>query len=305
MGRPPKNPDNRLTRLRKQLSTPNIQMTRIALAKLTGIPLDTIKDIETGRFKLTEQTVIRVAVPTGADCDSLLKGDDPIVDVLGKPLNANSYKFVDILGVGRTFGDTIKLLFSIALEAAQESNRSTHFYLLFRGWISKTAQTLRIEKKITEKLHPKIASIHPDLNLPTAFYPDDPKQKSLWEFVLSERRLKHQEKCAEIRENFMAEHMPRKFKRLKDLRSMMDQGEALSAKQNKELESLEMELSRLGATATSLEVLRRIDELVKASTTQLIDSDWQDWALRMRNIPVRTKISHEIRLRSIDVSLTE
>ena len=51
MGRPSKNPEHPLVRLRKALSTTTQQMTRAHFSRKVGIPETTIKAIESGTFK--------------------------------------------------------------------------------------------------------------------------------------------------------------------------------------------------------------------------------------------------------------
>src|SRR5438445_6877137 len=92
MGRPAKNPNHPLTRLRRILSTPNHEVTRRDLAKRTGIPEASLKDIETGVYKMTREVAMRVSLATGVDPESLMLGDAQLWDVHDLPFTRASKK---------------------------------------------------------------------------------------------------------------------------------------------------------------------------------------------------------------------
>jgi transcriptional regulator with XRE-family HTH domain len=200
MGRPAKNPSHPLTRLRAQLSTPNHQITRQNLAKRTGIPVDTIKDIETGRFALSGENAFKIALATGVDGESLLKGDEPLLDLLGEQVSNKSHRLVDHLLWSEAEADSVVGLFSVVLHAAQEKGRAMHFYFLFRQWLPKTAELLGVLPEVRERLEPILGSLYPGLSLPESFYPENRKDRLKWEMVLQYRAdkfktemLKHME----------------------------------------------------------------------------------------------------------------
>jgi hypothetical protein len=93
MGRPLKNANHPLARLRAQLSTKSHQVTRAELAKWTLIPEPTLKDIELGKFQLSDEIALKIAAGTGVSPTSLLEGEDPLRSWEGgEPVNARTKK---------------------------------------------------------------------------------------------------------------------------------------------------------------------------------------------------------------------
>ena len=86
MGRPAKNPDHPLTRLRKALSTRTQEMTRALFSKKVGIPEPTIKAIETGKFKLSDKNAAQIASVTKVHPQCLIDPSLPLEDYMGVPL---------------------------------------------------------------------------------------------------------------------------------------------------------------------------------------------------------------------------
>jgi transcriptional regulator with XRE-family HTH domain len=88
MGRPAKNVNHPLVRLRRKLSDWSAhKVTRQDLAKKAGIPESSLRDIETGRYKLTPAVATKISFATGVDPQSLLDGDDPLLDLLRQPFS--------------------------------------------------------------------------------------------------------------------------------------------------------------------------------------------------------------------------
>jgi DNA-binding XRE family transcriptional regulator len=153
MGRPLKNANHPLARLRRQLSDGYThQMTRAELAKKTGIPERSLQDIEAGKYKLTHDVAIKIAAGTDVDANSLLRGDDPLLNYSGEPLDAFGMK-IDFQW-NSLFGQTRKHLLEVAWEAAVAKHRSCVLSNSFDEWLITTvhALDLKIMKGVIEKM---------------------------------------------------------------------------------------------------------------------------------------------------------
>jgi hypothetical protein len=179
MGRPPKLPDHPITRLRKAIST-ETPVTREMLAQRCGVPAPTIRDIETGRIKqLSESIAQKIMLATGVSTQSLLRGDDPLKDILGRELSAESradmisevyyqeeISMVDMLGA--------------AIKAAKEKKRSTVFYKLFSEWLPQAISAIDATKEMKNVLNRRLG-LFDTYYVPEAFQPTDPKIKKRWD----------------------------------------------------------------------------------------------------------------------------
>jgi plasmid maintenance system antidote protein VapI len=271
MGRPAKNPMHPLTRLRAQLSTPNNSVTRQALSKRTGIPVDTIKDIETGRFQLTAARAIKISLATGVDGESLLKGEDPLLDLAGNPVSNMSNTQPDQLWWSAARLESVKLLMSVVLDAAQEKYRTAHLYFLLQGWLSEVSKLLDLLPIIREKL--KIGSVHPHLKLPESFYPQSKPERLRWEMILQSRLDEFDKEIVRIKTDLFAQRLPRKYRRLNDLRDKNDRGEELSSREKTEMDTLEDELESLGAR--SPQQIVELQSLVETSALNRLNATQQ------------------------------
>jgi hypothetical protein len=250
-------------------------MTRKALSRRTGIPADTIKDIETGRFRLTAEKAMIISLATGVDGESLLKAEEPLLDLLGEPVSSHSSKQPDQLFWSTAELDSIKLLVAVALEAAQERRRMVHLNFLLQRWLAKTAKSLSLLPSIREKLGAVIGSLYPGLKLPESFYPDSKQEKLRWEMILQYRSEKFKEEIARTREDLLAERAPQKLNRLRELRATIARGEELSSKDKSEMDTLEDELILQGAR--SREELVTIQNAIEADTLRCLDAKQQDF----------------------------
>jgi hypothetical protein len=177
MGRPPKNPNHSLTRLRRILSTPNHEVTRRDLAKRTGIPEASTKDIETGVYKMTPEVAMRVSLATGVDPESLMRGDDQLWDVAGLPFTKASKKPGPR---SEELAASISLLFGAVLTAAKEKDVLRQFHFLLESWLSKTVEELGISKQLFEQLHKIGDRLDPDFSVPDGLLPREGKAKQRW-----------------------------------------------------------------------------------------------------------------------------
>ena len=158
-------------------------ITRQDLAERTGIPIDTLKDLESGRFGLNAESAMKIMLGTGVDGESLLRKDDPLLDLSGEPVSADSKKLVDFLFWGEAQIDSVMKIFAIVLVSADEKGRAAHFYFLLSRWIERTAEALGILPEIRKNLEDVFDSLHPDLALPDSFYPQNKRDRSRWEMI--------------------------------------------------------------------------------------------------------------------------
>jgi DNA-binding XRE family transcriptional regulator len=171
MGRPAKNPEHPLTRLRKALSTSAQEMTRALFSKKVGIPEPTIKAIETGKFKLSDKNAAQIATVTKVDPQCLMDSCLPLTDYMGFPLDGNP--------VAASFGEDfldIKALVDTALEVAEEKLKQAVFSFLFQRWLEETSEILGLGPSITDKLLERYPNECFD-GIPKYFWPKDPKKR--------------------------------------------------------------------------------------------------------------------------------
>jgi DNA-binding XRE family transcriptional regulator len=173
MGRPAKNPEHPLTRLRKALSTPTQEMTRAIFSKKVGIPEATIKAIETGKFKISDKHAAQIASVTKVNPKCLIDPSLPLDDYMGIPLEAETGP------IAAYFGDEFldaKALVETALEVAEEKRKQSVFLFLFQRWLEETSETLGLGPAITNKLQERYP---PQCfgAIPTYFWPKDRKKR--------------------------------------------------------------------------------------------------------------------------------
>jgi transcriptional regulator with XRE-family HTH domain len=143
MARPPKDPNHPLVRLRAILSTPATkrvpanEMSRERFAKKTGIPEPSLKDIETGRYEMTPDVAYKISFTTGVDPQSLLRGDDPLLDFTGQRYSKASSRLDDVLSI-RALEDSNLELLRAAWETASEKKMATLFTYMLGEWLRQT-----------------------------------------------------------------------------------------------------------------------------------------------------------------------
>jgi DNA-binding XRE family transcriptional regulator len=174
MGRPAKNPEHPLTRLRKALSTPTQEMTRALFSKKVGIPEATIKAIETGKFKISDKNAAQIASVTGVDPKCLMDSSLPLEDPFGIGLYKGGVKPL-ALYLGDEYLD-IKELFCTSVEVAEEKNKRAVFFFLFQRWLEETSEILGLQKAITNKLLDRYP-LQCFAAIPKYFWPKDRKKR--------------------------------------------------------------------------------------------------------------------------------
>jgi hypothetical protein len=145
------------------------------------VPESTIKDIELGKFKLTGDVAMKIALGTRADPKSLLNGDDPILDFCGETLSEWS-SILDYLPES-LHAEARRHLFEAVWEVAVEKTRSELLSYSFDIWIATTVESLGLggilEEKMTERV--KFFLMDPD-EIPS-FRPKNRELAAEWEGV--------------------------------------------------------------------------------------------------------------------------
>jgi hypothetical protein len=154
-------------------------VTRKDLSNRTGIPEASIKDIETGVYKMTPEVAMRVSLGTGVDPESLMRGDEQLWDVAGLPFTRASKK-PQALGWSEELTESISLLFGAILTAAKEKNAIRQIHFMFDAWISQIVPALGIEKEVFEQLNKIGDRLDPDFSVPEAVLPREDRAKKSW-----------------------------------------------------------------------------------------------------------------------------
>jgi DNA-binding XRE family transcriptional regulator len=145
MPRTPKDPNNPITKLRRQLSSSNQLLTREMFAKRYGFSPETLKALETGRYRLTQAFAIKIGVAVGVDPNSLLENRDPLVDWHGNPITPQTepaLRHLDLNANAR-----LQILIRAAFAAAKKhpkGDRSALFVVLFDFWLAEVVTELKI-----------------------------------------------------------------------------------------------------------------------------------------------------------------
>jgi transcriptional regulator with XRE-family HTH domain len=156
MGRPTTNANHPLYRLRVQLSTKpdgtslTHQMTRAELAEKTGVPEPTLKDIELKKFRLSLKIAMRISITTGVDAESLLRADNPLLDLESKPVTHQT-RFK-----GRKMEEPFKhlrsLIYETAWEVADERGMAGIVDTRMQDSLVQVFSELRLNKALADKL---------------------------------------------------------------------------------------------------------------------------------------------------------
>ena len=151
--RTPKDPNNPITKLRRQLSRPNQSLTREMFAKRYGFSVETLKALETGRYRLTRSFAIKIGVAVGVDPSCLLENRDPLVDWNGDPITPETkpaLRHLDLNANAR-----LQILIQAGFAAAKKhpkGDRSALYVVLFDFWLAEVVTDLGILSPFWEEL---------------------------------------------------------------------------------------------------------------------------------------------------------
>jgi transcriptional regulator with XRE-family HTH domain len=161
-------------------------MTRQELSKKTGIPERSLQDIEADKYNLSPDVAVRIAMATKVSAKSLMDGENPLKDDLGRTLSASSGKVREgILEIIETLQCEAQIrarkeLFEAVLEAALEKDRVSLFVYSFDQLLIKAVRSMGLENALSEKLteRMRLALVDPMHLLP--FKPKNRKLDTQW-----------------------------------------------------------------------------------------------------------------------------
>jgi hypothetical protein len=178
MGRPLKNANHPIARLRELLSTTNDQVTRTDLSNRTGVPEPTLKDIELGKFRLMPNVAIRIGIATGVDPRSLMDADDPLLGLDGRPFSKEVHP-PHYLSSFPLFREAREQLFAAAWEAATEKRLGLLLSFSFETWLTEAITTLKLQSLFDAKLTARLDLFDPQ-QLPPACWPKNNQFVETW-----------------------------------------------------------------------------------------------------------------------------
>lgn len=180
MGRPPKDANHVLVRLRKQISnSPTEIVTRKMLAARIGLSASTIREIETSGFKLTPAVVQRLMLKTGVSTQSLMNAENPLKDINGRELtHLSAVPWMSDLYYQEEL--SLFAMLDAALTAAKEKRGAQIFYELFKEWLPQAVAAIGATATVRAVLNRNLGVFDP-YYVPEAFQPKDAKTKARWD----------------------------------------------------------------------------------------------------------------------------
>jgi hypothetical protein len=164
MPRRAQNPHHPLTRLRRQLSSPDHVVTREELAQRTAIPLGSIKAIESGRYGLTKQLALKISLGVPVNPYDLLRGADPLRDFTGQPLSPESKKLEQLKAnffSERQGFETDLFVAKSIFEVAEKKSLAMQFRFLFLEALTETVELLGLTPVVAEELSKRMGEFDP------------------------------------------------------------------------------------------------------------------------------------------------
>jgi transcriptional regulator with XRE-family HTH domain len=154
-------------------------MTRAELAKKTGIPEPTLKDIELGKFKLSYEVAMKIAFGCGVHPKSLRNNEAPLLDLMGKPFTANSGAQYEEIAHDESRLEARRELYQAVVEAALEKRIGRLMEYCFDQWVEETCKTFGLQTLLTEKLTQRLESFDPKW-IPWNFRPRNRELAAEW-----------------------------------------------------------------------------------------------------------------------------
>jgi hypothetical protein len=176
------NPDHVISRLRRQLSTPDHVFSREDLAQRTKIPLGTLKSLESGRIALTRHLALKISLAVPVRPGDLLSNAKTLHDFLGLPLSPASKSLEELKSpyISERAGfETDRIVAETIFEAAESKLVAIQFRFLFREALVEIANTLGLTPIVSEQLVNRIAELDPD-QVPLNFRPQPGESLARW-----------------------------------------------------------------------------------------------------------------------------
>jgi DNA-binding XRE family transcriptional regulator len=153
MSRTSKDPNHPITKLRRQLSTHSQPLTRQMFAERYGFSAETLKALETGKYKLSPRVALKIAVAVGVDARSLLKNENPLLTWKGQPVTPETKPALRDLYLNTN--ERLEFLVKAAFNAARKhskGDRSALFVLLFDYWLADVTTELGVGWEFWDEL---------------------------------------------------------------------------------------------------------------------------------------------------------
>jgi DNA-binding XRE family transcriptional regulator len=182
MPRRAQNPHHPLTRLRRQLSTPDHVVTREELSQRTGVPLGSIKALESGRYALTTELALKISLGVPVNPYDLFRNADTLRDHSGKEVSPAS-KMIEVLKAPylseKSGFQTDQFVAKTIFEAAEKKLVAMQFRFLFREALAETAKLLGLESVVAEDLSKHLGEFDP-VTIPRQFHPTGGEPAARW-----------------------------------------------------------------------------------------------------------------------------
>ncbi len=182
MPRRAQNPNHPLTRLRRQLSTPDHVVTREELAQRTGIALGSVKALESGKYGLTNEIVLKISRAIPVNPGDLFRAADPLRDFTGRPLSAESKALEEVRAPylsERSGFQTDQFVAKMIFEAAEQNSMAIQFRFLLREALTEAAKLLGIEALVSEELSKHMGEFDPS-QVASQLRPDQGESAKRW-----------------------------------------------------------------------------------------------------------------------------
>jgi transcriptional regulator with XRE-family HTH domain len=180
MGRHPNNENHVLVRLRRQISTPDQMVTREILARRINVSPSTIRDIETGKFEISEKMAQRLMNVTGVSIESLQKGEDPLENVAGQPLDPVISPLLVAGPINPWQGHAVYSMIEAAMLAINKVKRGPLFYELFKEFLVEVLEAAKATSVMKTILNRNLGSFDPR-EVPDALKPTGAEMAQRWE----------------------------------------------------------------------------------------------------------------------------
>src|SRR4029077_10736791 len=121
----------------------------------TGVPLGSIKALESGKYALTQQIALRIGFGVPVNPIDLFKGADPLRDFTGRPLSAGSKMLEELRAPylpERSGFQTDQFVAKTIFEAAEKQLVAIQFRFLFHEALVETAELLGLTALVAEEL---------------------------------------------------------------------------------------------------------------------------------------------------------
>lgn len=179
-----KDPNHVLARLRQALTPDGVpRLTRELLAKRVKVSPSTIREIETGGFQLTPAMAAQIGYSVGADPESLLRDDHPLLGLDGRPLSHESPALLHNIWSCQK-SETLEILLHCILAVADEKpGVAVQVGLSFAQWAREASEKFGLDNAIFDELKWKIKPGFDPLLVPRRLWADQIKHLPIFDQI--------------------------------------------------------------------------------------------------------------------------